>query len=88
MAEQIPPELERMVHETNLSEYVKDDITGSLLQDIYTFTLPGKAVGRTSMVKNIINAGTLAPIRQKVRRIPARRISLRRTDEDQGARIN
>ena len=89
MAEQIPPELERMVHKTSLSEYVNDDVRGLLLQHIYTFTLPGKAAGRTSMVKNTINTGTSAPIRQKARRIPARRISLRGIDEeDEGARSN
>ena len=84
MAKQLPPEMEKMVSEASLSEYVKNDVRELLSCHVDTFALPGEPACRTSLVRHAINTGISAPITQKARNIPAVQIPLYEEDEGIG----
>ena len=60
VAEQLLPEMEKMVRETSLSEYIKNDVRELLSCHVDTFALPSEPACRISLVQHAINTGLIS----------------------------
>ena len=68
VAEQLPPEMEKMVSEASLSEYIKNDVRELLSCHVDTFALPREPACRTSLAQHAVNTGISARLHKKPRK--------------------